>query len=132
MTMVDRQSACIVGYRVGFQRTEALMQEMLDEAPQADLYYSDGLVTYGALFYAPGKHISMRDKSKTYTVEGVNAVLRHYLARLGRRSRCFSRCLQALRRAVKLFVYAWNQRQLYKQTYRAYDAHLIHFLYPLN
>ena len=51
MTMVDRQSACIVGYRVAFQRTEALMQEMLDEAPQADLYYSDGLVTYGALFY---------------------------------------------------------------------------------
>ena len=41
MTMVDRQSACIVGYRVGFQRREAVMQEMLDEAPQADIYYSD-------------------------------------------------------------------------------------------
>ena len=130
MTMVDRQSACIVGHRVGPHRREAVMQEMLDAAPQADLYYSDGLLTYGALFYAPGKHISMRDKSKTYTVEGVNAVLRHYLARLGRRSRCFSRCLKALRRAVKLFVYAWNQRQLYRQKHPAYDAHLIHFLYP--
>lgn len=53
MTMVDRQSACIVGYRVGFQRMEALMQEMLDEAPQADLYYSDGLVTlWGAVLRA--------------------------------------------------------------------------------
>jgi len=48
------------------------------------------------------------------------------------RSRCFSRCLKALRRAVKLFVYAWNQRQLYRQKHPAYDAHLIHFLYPLN
>lgn len=132
MTMVDRQSACVVGYRVGPRRTETIMQEMLDEAPQADLYYSDGLLTYGALFYAPGKHISMRDKSKTYSVEGVNAALRHYLARLGRRSRCFSRCGKALRRAVKLFVYAWNQRQLYLRKYPQYDAHLIEFLYPTN
>ncbi len=132
MTMVDRQSACIVGYRVGFHRTEAVMQDMLDEAPQADVYYSDGMATYGALFYAPGKHLSMRNKSETYTVERVNADLRHYLARLGRRSRCFSRCLKALRRNVKLFVYAWNQRQLYKQKYQAYAVHLIHFLYPQN
>ena len=87
---------------------------------------------FSALFYAPGKHISMRNKSETYTVEGVNAVLRHYLARLVRRSHCFSPCLQARRGAVKLFLYAWNQRQLYKQKYQAYDAHLIQFLYPLN
>jgi insertion element IS1 protein InsB len=125
MTMVDRQSACVVGYRVGCQRTEAVMQAMLDEAPQAEVYYSDGLLTYGALFYAPGKHISMRDKSETYSVEGVNAALRHYLARLGRRSRCFSRCVKALRRAVKLFVHAWNQRQLYRQTYLQYNVRLM-------
>ena len=130
MTMVARKSACIVGYRVDFQRTEAIMQAMLDEAPQGKVYYSDGFVTYGSLFYAPGKHISVRDKSQTHTVEGVNAALRHYLARLGRRSRCFSRCVKALRRAVKMFVYVWNQRQLYKQKYPAYDAHLIDFLYP--
>ena len=132
MTMVDRQSACIVGHRVGFHRTEAVMQQMLDQAPQANVYYSDGLVTYGALFYAPGKHISLRDKSKTYTVERVNGVLRHYLARLARRSRCFSRCLKALRRAVKIFVYAWNQRQLYQQKYPHYATNLIQFLSPAN
>ncbi len=73
MTMVDRQTACLVGYRVGYQRTEAVMQAMLDEAPQADVYYSDGFLTYGALFYAPGKHISMRDKSQTHNVERANA-----------------------------------------------------------
>ena len=106
------------------------MQERLDEAPQADVYFSDGLVTYGALFYAPGAHISVTDKSQTYTVEGVNTALRHYLARLGRRSRCFSRCLKALRRAVKMFVCVWNQRQLYRQKYPFYDANFIEFLYP--
>ncbi len=82
MTMAARQSACIVGYRVGFQRTEAIMQAMLDEAPPADVYFSDGFVTYGALFYAPGGNIGVRYKCQTHTVEGVNAALRHYLARL--------------------------------------------------
>lgn len=70
----------------------------------------------------------MRDKSQTYCVEGDNAELRHYLARLGRRSRCFSRCLPALRRAAKWFVFAWNRRQLYRQHYPNYPAHLIRFV----
>jgi hypothetical protein len=72
----------------------------------------------------------MPDKSETYRVEGVNAELRHYLARWARRSRGFSPCLQTLTRAVKLFVFAWNQRQLYCLRYPRYPAHLIHFVCP--
>ena len=49
-------------------------------------------------------------KSETYSVEGGNADLRHYLARLGRQSRCFSRCFEALRRAVFVFVHCYNER----------------------
>ena len=78
--------------------------------------------------YHPGVHRAMSDKSETYRVEGMNAELRHYLARLQRRSRCFSRCAEALRRSVKLFVYAWNRRQLYRQQYPGYPANLINFL----
>lgn len=73
----------------------------------------------------------MPDKSETDRVEGVNAELRHYLARLARRSRCFSRCICALRRAIKLSIFAWNQRQLPRQRYPAYNYHLFEFLYPL-
>ena len=72
----------------------------------------------------------MMDKSQTYSVEGDNAELRHYLARLGRKSRCFSRCIDALRDAVKLFVYCWNRRQLYRLAYPAYPAHLFQFVGP--
>jgi insertion element IS1 protein InsB len=85
---------------------------------------------YSELIYTPGVHTPMPDKSETYRVEGVNAELRHYLARLARRSRCFSRCIDALRRAIKLFVFAWNRRQLYRQRYPDYPAHLIDFVYP--
>ena len=72
----------------------------------------------------------MPDKSETYSVEGDNAELRHYLARLARRSRCFSRCKIALTRAVKLFILAFNRRQLYKQKYPQYPTDLIDFIYP--
>ncbi len=54
----------------------------------------------------------MSDKSQTYSVEGDNAELRHYLARPARQFRCFSRCVQALRAVVKLFVYPWNMHPL--------------------
>lgn len=65
----------------------------------------------------------MPDKSETYRVEGDNAELRHYLARLARRSRCFSRCFHALRRAIQLFVFAWNSRQLHRLRYPKYHYH---------
>jgi hypothetical protein len=56
----------------------------------------------------------LKNKSETYSVEGTNADLRHYLARLQRASRCFSRCFKALARAVELFVYFYIERRLKK------------------
>jgi hypothetical protein len=72
----------------------------------------------------------MPDKPETFRVEGDTVELRHYLARLARRSRCFSRCVHTVRRASKLFVFAWNRRQRYHQRYPKYPAHLINFVYP--
>jgi insertion element IS1 protein InsB len=109
---------------------EVHWQAVLDAAPQATLYYSDASPTYLALLYQPGIHVALPDKSQTYRVEGDNAELRHYLARLARRSRCFSRSLKALYQAVKVFVYAWNRRQLHKQRYPDYPAHVMHFVHP--
>ena len=63
-------------------------------------------------------------------MEADNAELCHYLARLGRKSRCFSRAIDALRCAVKLFVYAWNRRQLHKQAFPRYACHIMDFVCP--
>lgn len=130
MTLVDRRTSCIVGWTVASERHETGLQRMVDAAPQAAFYFSDLFPLYRRLSYTPGIHTSMPDKSETYRVEGVNAELRHYLARLARKSRCFSRRIDALRRAVKLFVFAWNQRQLYRARFPRYPAHLIDFAYP--
>jgi len=127
---VDRGSQCIVGWAAVPERTPEALQAMLDRSPQADQYYSDGYTLYQALVYSPGQHQAVADKSQTYSVEADNAELRHYLARLARRSRCFSRCLTALRRAIKLFVYAWNRRQMHKRLFPTYPAHVRDFVCP--
>jgi insertion element IS1 protein InsB len=99
------------------------MQRVVDRAP-ADQYYSDSFNTYEGLIYW-GEHDLCDGKSQTYSVEGVNADLRHYLGRLARKSRCFSRRIKALKRAVDLFVHSYNERQLRERKYPNYPAHLI-------
>lgn len=128
MTLVDRTTSCILAWAVDWERNAATLQQMVDDAPQAAYYFSDLFATYRHLIYYPGRYTPMPDKSETYRVEGNNAELRHYLARLARRSRCFSRCIHALRAAIKLFVFAWNSRQLYKNRYPNYPAHVKDFI----
>lgn len=125
MTLVDRTTSCILGWAVATERSDTTLQQMIDNAPQAAFYFSDLFATYRRLIYTPGYYTPMPDKSETYRVEGDNSELRHYLARLVRRSRCFSRCIHALRAAIRLFVYAWNRRQLYKSRYPDYPAHVM-------
>jgi|SRR5215212_783010 len=128
MTLVDRRTSCILGWAVDYERSQDTLQALVDGARQAAFYFSDLFAPYRTLVYTPGLYTPMPDKSETYRVEGDNAELRHYLARLARKSRCFSRCLEALRRAIKLFVHLWNQRQLHQHRFPAYRFHLIDFV----
>lgn len=103
---------------------------MVDGAPKAKWYYSDGFDAYQGLWYHFGRYERSAGKADTFSVEADNAELRHYLARLARRSRCFSRCPYALECAVRLFVYCFNRRQLHKQRFPNYSAHLMDFVSP--
>jgi insertion element IS1 protein InsB len=128
--VVDRASHCILSWGVVATRTSEALQACLEKAPQAKQYYSDAFPVYDTLYY--GAPYEMRtDKKETYSVEAVNADLRHYLKRLARKSRCFSRRADALYMSIHLFVYCYNQRQIMKRLYPKYSFHLIDFLYPL-
>jgi IS1 family transposase len=120
-----------LGYKVVWERTQQCIQEMVDDAQKAKQYYSDAFDAYDRLWYHYGRYEVSEGKTDTYSVEAGNAELRHYLARLARSSRCFSRCPYALECAVRLFVYCFNSRQLYKQRFPAYSAHLKDFIDPL-
>lgn len=107
MTLVDRLTRCITAHAVVWERTAEVLQNMVwQTSSSAQRYYSDGFALYGSIGYPgpTGAYQAMEDKSQTYSVEGDNTELRHYLARLGRKNRCFSRCPIALSRAVDLFV----------------------------
>ena len=110
------------------------MQPLADQTAQLTptRYFSDGWEAYAGLWYRSGIHAVAPGKSQTYSVEAVNADLRHYLARLGRRSRCFSRSFGALAEAVSLFAYCYNARQLFKRRYPKLTPQLIDFLPALN
>jgi insertion element IS1 protein InsB len=131
VTEVDRATRCIVSWAVVWERSWEAMQGVVEGADRAQQYYSDGLATDETLVYYPGRHEVAPGKSQTYSVEADNAELRHYLARLGRKSRCFSRSIAALRQAVKLFVHAWNRRQLHRRAFPRYAAHVMDFVGPL-
>ena len=110
------------------ERTPQAMQAVVDGGPAAKQYFSDKFRTYEALVYYPGKHTFSEGKTDTYSVEASNAELRHYLARLARSSRCFSRQADALKAAIQLFVYCFNRRQLHKLAFPSYSAHIYQFI----
>lgn len=105
---MDRATHCVLSWDVVYERTSANLQACLERAPQAKQYYSDAFPVYDTLYY--GAPYEMRtDKKETYSVEAVNADLRHYLKRLARKSRCFSRRMEALHKNMRLFVYCYNR-----------------------
>ena len=127
---MDRQTRCILGWKVVWERTSEVIQQMVDEAPKAKEYFSDGWHAYASLWYHLGQYQVSEGKTDTYSVEAANAELRHYLVRLARSSRCFSRCPYALECAIRLFAFCFNSRQLHNRKYPAYSAHLIDFVGP--
>ena len=109
ITMVSRDPRQIVGFDVAFDKSPQRIQDMIDAAPTASKYCTDGFLGYVDVVY-PGKHVrNTRDKSDTFTVEGVNADLRHYIPILARRSRCFARKLDTLKAVLAVFVDAYNR-----------------------
>ena len=55
MTCVDRATRCILGFGVVWERGWDALQQMVNDAPPAYRYFSDGFPTYAQLMY-PGEH----------------------------------------------------------------------------
>jgi len=118
MTAVTRKPRQIAGFDVARDKSPERIQGMVDAAPAVARYCTDGYLGYIDVVY-PGIHIrNIHDKSDTYTVESVNADLRHYIPVLARRSRCFARRLETLRAVLEVFVDAYNQFGKAKFKYR--------------
>lgn len=112
MAAIARDSGLVVAMQVLEEREWEQMQQVVDTLPQAENYCSDGCSIYPDLDWPPGStHIISKGKEQTHTIESLNANLRHYLKRLARKTRCFSKSLEALVRSVRLFAWYYNRRQ---------------------
>jgi hypothetical protein len=81
----------------------------------------------------PGKHRrNVHNESDTHLVEGTNADIRHYIAGLRRKSRCFFRSLETLKAVLSIFINAYNQfgeaKRAFKELHPDYgrDFHFNH------
>jgi IS1 family transposase len=98
-----------VRYAVEYSKTETVFQRVVDSAPPAEVYHTDGNLTYLAVLF-PGRHTrNAFDKSDTHDVESVNADLRTYIAGLSRRTHCFFRSLETIQAVMATFVNAYNK-----------------------
>ncbi len=52
------------------------------------------------------KHI--QSKAETYTVEGYNSLFRHFLARMRRKSKCYSKKMEMLKLSMLLLMHHRN------------------------
>ena len=118
MTMVSREPRQIVAFEVGNSIRSEYIQAMVDRSPTAESYYTDGSTVYLDVIFGGEHRRNIRDKSNTFIIEGSNADIRHYIAGLRRRSRCFFRSLETLKAVLTLFIHAYNQfgeaKRLYK------------------
>jgi IS1 family transposase len=123
MTMVSREPRQIVGFDVAFDKSPERIQRIVDSAPTSHKYCSDGYLGYIDVVY-PGEHVrNVRNKNDTFSVESVNADLRHYMEVLTRRSRCFCRTIETLEAVVAVFVDAFNKFGTFKTKHRVPVIH---------
>jgi len=59
-------------------------------------------------FVPEERHV--QSKAETYTVEGYNGLFRHFLARLRRKSKGYSKCRKMLEHSVRLLMAKWNNQ----------------------
>lgn len=116
ITFVSRDKRQIVGYDIAFDKSKERIQKLVDDSPKAEHYYSDGYSAYNEVCYY-GTYTSLNNKSQTYTVEGVNSDLRHYIPPLRRKSKCFFRSIDTAKSVFKIFVNAFNNFALHKFLY---------------
>lgn len=126
MTMICPEPRMIVGFEVAMDKGAAHIQNIVDGAPWAEKYRTDGYFGYLDVVF-PGEHIrNVHNKRDTHNVESINADLRHYIPVLRRKSRCFCRKLETLQAVIEVFVDAYNAFGLAKLRYRIPTAHKSH------
>lgn len=113
INLVSKDKRQIVDYDIAFDKSRERIQQLVDNSPKDSHYYSDSYSSYNEICYY-GTHTSLKNKSQTYTVEGVNSDIRKYIAALQRQSKYFFRSLDTFKSVMNIFIRAYNKFGTFK------------------
>ena len=102
---VDRLTRQVIAFVIG--RRDRNMGRLLWNQGQA-LHSSGTARVTGGLLRLPAGGRRVRSKKETYTIEGCNARLRHYIARFQRKTKCYSKADHMIEMTLKLAFYKFN------------------------
>ena len=123
IALISREPRQIVGFSIATDKSPERIQQIVDSAPEAKHYSTDGYLGYIDIVY-PGLHIlNVRDKSDTHFVESINTDIRHYIPIFARKSRCFARKIETAEAVVAVFADAYNKFGEAKLKYRVPTVH---------
>ena len=105
---VDRQAKKFISFVCGDRSTETGLKlwDRIKEV-EAQVYATDYWRSY-AEFLPVDKHI--QSKAETYTVEGYNSRIRHYLARFKRKGKCYSKSVDMIEASLNLLFLKLNNQ----------------------
>jgi insertion element IS1 protein InsB len=104
---VDRLSKRFISYVCGDRSTQTGLKLWKRAKDIGELYYSDYWGNYEQ-FITKSKH--RQSKSETYTVEGYNSLIRHYLARFKRKGKCYSKRIHMIEKSLNLLMAKINNQ----------------------
>jgi len=117
MTMMTQTPRQILAFKVAHEVSSEAIEKMAYSMEPAKKYSTDGAPVYLAVDFLGNHNRNAYDKSNTHNVEGTNADLRHYIAGLRRKSRCFFRSLETLNAVLWIFINAYNMFGHWKGRY---------------
>ena len=71
-------------------------------------YCTDAWSSY-AKFIEKEKHVI--SKAETYSIEGFNSVVRHFLKRFCRKTKCYSKSVDMIECSLNLLFHKWNNQK---------------------
>jgi insertion element IS1 protein InsB len=106
---VCKESKRILAFQVGTRGKRTLSKLITKIKPiTCNRYYTDEHVSFKGVL-PKKKHTA--SKRYTYTVEGVNSAVRHYLARFRRRGKCYTKSECMLITSMELFIKKYNYKK---------------------
>ena len=103
---VDRYKKKFINFVIG-KRDEETGKELWEKIEQSNfnIVATDYWRAYEGFIT---KKIHCQSKAETFTVEGYNSLFRHFLARMRRKTKCYSKSSLMLYYSVALLMAKWN------------------------